>query len=1328
MRFSLSIATVFVCLASLMPTLSAQENKKKQPNEKPEHKQPPAVKRIDQIEKQLEKVLKRLEQLGEHGTAPEGAKATASATLEAPKPAKSEKTAKSAEKTDAQPAAKPESAATADAKSEPADQPASTKDTKQAAEAAKPVANSNASVDKQSKDEEKPLSLKVDEKWLEQISWRSLGPANMSGRIVDIEVSKQDPYQWHFATASGGILKTNNQGVTVEHQFDSEETVSIGAIAVDPQDKDVVWVGTGEANPRNSVSYGNGVYKSTDGGKTYEHMGLEETYQIGRVLIHPTDSNTVYVGALGRLYGSNRERGVYKTSDGGDSWQQVLYVNDDTGVIDMIMNPEDPDTIIAALWNRKRDGFDGWPGSVEKPDGIDGYDPIRKWGPGAGLYKTTDGGANWKQLTKGLPPGKLGRVGLDWQSKGPHVIYAIIDCEDIGKGPKPFTGFLGLVGIDDADGPLITQLFPDSPADKAGAKPGDRLVSVEGTEATKYDDLTDALREKKIGQRITLALSRGGEAIEISTKLAPRPGSRTPAPSVYLGVSGGDSEGKIVLRTVTKGGPAEKAGLKPNDVVTSFDGKKPENYQALVAAVREMADGDKIAVEVMRGEENIKLDVTIANRPTQGAAQRQSSAYMGIQGQDGKDGATMTVVTKDGPSDKGGMKAGDVVTKVGDEKITSYDELIAQIRSRQPGDKMQLIVRRKEKEVKLTITLGDRNNSSTSDRPYTYSYYGQTPNAQDMQGADGYKYGGIYKSTDAGETWMRVNSLNTRPMYFSVIRVDPSDENRVYVMGVSQFQSTNGGLTFTSDFGRGVHADAHDLWIDPADGRHMIIGGDGGFYVTYDYGRNWDHINTAAIGQFYHVAIRPTEPYWVVGGLQDNGSWAGPGISKTGGAINEDWISVGGGDGFVCRVDPNDPDLIYYESQNGGMARRNLRTGDRASIRPAREQGLEYRFNWKTPFILSPHNSKIFLTAGNYVFRSLDRGNNLKRISPEITLTKRGSATALAQSPRDENVMYVGTDDGALWATVDGGKQWNNITENLGAPQPMWVATIEASKFVTGRVYVTLDGHRSDDDAAYVYVSEDNGKSFTALHSNLPRGSSRCLREDISNPNMLMLGTEFGFFITLDRGKNWTQFNQDLPSVAIHDLAQHPTNGEVVLATHGRSLWAFDATPLRQIDPKKLTAEPALMRPQELVRWRSDARRGGTSRAYRAQNPSSGATLWYTLPEKVKSTVIQITDISGKSVAELKGSIEPGLHRVSWNLRSSAGRRVTFAATGSYRATLKVDGKDVQSHVLEIVRDPNTPSDAVADEVYEAALDADAERSAAKKAAKRQGLDFRSDF
>lgn len=402
---------------------------------------------------------------------------------------------------------------------------------------------------------------KLQSEWLNSMPFRSIGPANMAGRISDVEVHANDPSLWWIATAGGGILKTTNRGTTVEHQFDRQTTVSIGAIASDPQDKNILWVGTGEINPRNSVSYGDGVYKSTDGGKTFSHMGLKETYQISSILVHPSNSDVVYVGAQGRLYGTNEARGVYKTTDGGQAWDKVFYLDERTGVIEMIMHPTDPDTLIVAMWDRQRDEFDSWPGSVPRPDGIDGYDPVRKWGPKAGIYKTVDGGKSWKKLTTGLPTGMTGRIGLDWQSKSPNVIFAIIDCEDIGKGPTPYSAFLGLVGLDRDGAPVITQVMPGSPAAKLGLKVEDVLVSADDEKLYLFDELLAVLRKKDPGERIKLTVKRGDELLEVAPKLGLRPGTQGSLAEPYYGIEGKDQGAKIVLTRVTEGGPANQAGL-----------------------------------------------------------------------------------------------------------------------------------------------------------------------------------------------------------------------------------------------------------------------------------------------------------------------------------------------------------------------------------------------------------------------------------------------------------------------------------------------------------------------------------------------------------------------------------------------------------------------------------------------------------------------------------------------------------------------------------------------------------------------------------------------
>jgi photosystem II stability/assembly factor-like uncharacterized protein len=1005
-------------------------------------------------------------------------------------------------------------------------------------------------------------AVALDSAWLKSLHWRSIGPANMGGRIIAISVYEADPTTYFLATASGGLLKTVNNGVTFEHQFDHQSTVSIGDVCVAPSDRNVVWVGTGEANPRNSVSYGDGVYKSTDGGKTWQHMGLKNSYQVGRILIHPKDPNTVYVGALGRLYGPNEERGVFKTTDGGKTWHNVLYADENTGVIDMQMSPADQDTILAALWERRRDEYDTYQGWPPLPDGYDAYDPIVKYGKKSGIYRTTDGGKSWTKVTKGLPTNPLGRIGLDFYRKDPKVVYAIIDCAQIGAGP-----------------------------------PG------------------------------------------------PSPGN------AYLGIAGNDADAGARVNFVEARSPAAKAGLKPLDIILAID----------------------------------------------------------------------------------------------DKPVLAYSQLADILNTHKAGDKVKLRIARQRQAKDVTVTLGRRPGGQAGippRRPFAQMYSGQRENEQDKQGPNGFQYGGIYKSTDGGVSWKRVNSLNPRPMYFSVIRVDPQNEKYLYVLGITFYRSEDGGKTFKPTAGREVHPDQHALWIDPRDGRHMIVGCDGGFYATYDRTASWDHLNHTAIGQFYHVALDTRHPYRAYGGLQDNGSWGGPSHSLSSpGPTNADWIMVGGGDGFVCAVDPTDPDVIYCESQNGFMLRRNLRTGEFLSIQPPPKKGLPggvrlylsamlanrnnplataanlllgtqpafrrdgYRFNWRTPFILSSHNPRIFYCGGEYVFRSLDRGKDLRVISPEISRTSHGSATALAESPVNPDVLYAGTDDGALWVTRDGGKQWRNIAATVPLPGPRCVASIEASRFAEGRAYVVFDAHRSNDDAPYAFVTDDFGRSWRSLRANLPTGSTRVLREDIENPDLLFLGTEFGCWLSLDQGTYWMKLNNNLPTVAVHEFALHPTAGELVAATHGRSLWVLDVTPLRQMRPAVLKEAIHLYEPQPAVRWHNEPGHesvyGNGARHFVGQNPPSGAQIYYSLREKAQAISLKVLDYDGKVVQTIPAPGEPGLHRVTWNLMRQDGpqrgrrRFGPQAEPGMYRVVLTVDGKE-HTQGLRVEADPNGGTDLVA--------------------------------
>jgi S1-C subfamily serine protease/photosystem II stability/assembly factor-like uncharacterized protein len=1178
--------------------------------------------------------------------------------------------------------------------------------------------------------------------WAKTLRWRSIGPAGMGGRITAIAVFEADPSTWWVATASGGLVRTTNNGVTFEHQFDRESTVSIGDVAVAQSNKDVVWVGTGEANPRNSASFGDGVYKSTDGGRTWTNMGLRRTFQIGAIVIHPTNPDVVYVAALGRLWGPNEERGLFKTTDGGKTWEKVLYKDERTGAVEVAMNPADPETLIACLWERQRDGFDSHRGDPPVSDGYDAYDPSAKWGPHAGLYKTTDGGRTWKKLGAGLPEGRFGRCDVSWFRKDPRVAFAIVDCDDIGKGPRPSVPYLGIEGEDATEGARVNAVAPKSPAEAAGLRPDDLVAAIGGKPVAAFLDVSVALRDRKPGDAVPISIRRGAETLEIEVRLDSRPISLAGAgpPPTYLGLNGEAVPDGLRVTEVTDGSPADRGGVQVDDVVKALDGEVITTSAQLSELVRVRRPGDKVAIAIVRSGESLDLAVTLGERsarsfgPGAGGGRGFMGAYFGafVRDREGAEGPEVARIVDDRSAEKAGLRQGDLVLACDGAQVKDAEALVEVLGVRKEGDVANLKVSRDQQVLEIAVTL--EAPSSERLRPFGAMYAGQMPNAQEHQGEGGHRYGGVYRTDDAGETWARINSVNPRPMYFSKIRVDPSDDRFVWVLGVSLHRSTNGGKTFTGDGGIGMHADHHALWIDPRDGRHMIGGTDGGFYATWDRGRHWEHLNHLALGQFYHASVDVRRPYRVYGGLQDNGSWGGPARSLAGpGILNEDWISVGGGDGFVCRTDPFDPDVVYTESQDGAMGRRNLKTGESTGISPRPKPGTRHRFNWNTPFILSGHNPGIYYCAGNYVFRSLKRGDDLKPISPEIARTGRGTATALSESPKNADVLWCGTDDGNLWVTKDGGVSWANVADKVGLPGPRWVATIEASRFAEGRCYVAFDGHRSDDDEPHAYATEDFGATWRSLRANLPGGPARCLREDVENQDLLLLGTEFAAWASLDRGRTWTKLNGNLPTVAVHEFAIHPTAGDVVAATHGRSVWVLDASPLRQMTAEAIAAPAWLYEPQAAVRWRSEPSRStsGGSQRFIASNPRRGAQITYSLTKKAQKASLRVVDYAGTTVRELEARTEPGLHVATWDLtargrdsaatsapsrpasRPSAGpgsrparrgrervdapqgpqaRGGRAVPLGTYRVILDVDGTEI-ARPLRVEGDPTLPPD-----------------------------------
>lgn len=819
----------------------------------------------------------------------------------------------------------------------------------------------------------------------------------MGGRVTDLAVYEKEPRIFYVASASGGLFKTVNGGITFTPTFDRENTISLGAAAVDQNNPDIVYVGTGEGTSRNSVAWGDGVYKTTDGGKTWTNMGLKDTKHIHKIKINPKNSNVVFVAALGHLWGPNPDRGLYKSSDGGKNWKRVLYVNDRTGASDVVIDPSNPNNMLCSMYERMRYPYNYISG-----------------GPGSGLYRSTDGGETWKKVTKGLPEkGELGRIGLDYFRKNPKIVVATIE--------------------------------------------------------------------------------------------------------------------------------------------------------------------------------------------------------------------------------------------------TSYEE--------------------------KTSDSTRRNN----------------------------EFAGTYRSTDGGESWVKTSTTNPRPFYFSIPRQDPQDENRWYVPAVSLHYSDDAGKTFRA-MRTSVHVDHHAMWIDPNDNNHMIIGQDGGVGQTRDRGQTWEHLNGMAIGQFYAVAVDMRKPYYVYGGLQDNGSWGGPTQTTRGGVAFWDWFGVGGGDGFHVQVDPNDWTTVYSESQGGAVQRLDIsgRTQGRG-IQP-RVQGERLRFNWSTPIVLSPHNSQVVYVGANKLFRSINRGDNWEAISPDLTTNDpdklspgKGSVTpentgaeahctiiTIGESPRKPGLIWVGTDDGLVQVTQDGGANWTNVTANIpDLPKNTWCSRVTPSRYVEGRCYATFDGHRNDDYNPYVYVTEDYGKTWKKLNAGLPVGDcAYVIKEGTKNPDLLFLGTEVSLWVSLDRGENWSRFRTNFPTVAVHDLVIHPRDLDLVIGTHGRSIWILNVAPLEEMTKDNLDKDVVLTKPQNvyLLQARSGQQGGWDGdRVWVSPNTQPGTQIAYYLKADASGEAqISIQDASGRQIQQLNGPAKKGLNVMNWRPRGAR------PAVGDYRVVLKIGDKEYVTSVrVEEASDQN---------------------------------------
>ncbi|MCX6549558.1 MAG: hypothetical protein NTY02_00880 [Acidobacteria bacterium] len=549
---------------------------------------------------------------------------------------------------------------------------------------------------------------------------------------------------------------------------------------------------------------------------------------------------------------------------------------------------------------------------------------------------------------------------------------------------------------------------------------------------------------------------------------------------------------------------------------------------------------------------------------------------------------------------------------------------------------------------------------------------------------------GLYRSDDAGATWQKVSNANPRPMYFSQVRIDPNDPDVVYLGGVGLHQTLDGGKTVATDVAVSTHDDVHAIWINPANSNHVLIGNDGGLGVSYDMAKKWVFLPNLPVGLFYHVSYDMAIPYNVCGGMQDNYDWCGPSaVRGATGIANHEWATVQGGDGFVVLQDPNDPRVVYSESQDGNLVRVDRVTFESMSIRPVPGQGEPaFRWHWDTPVILSPHDPKVVYAAANKVFRSADRGLSWTAISPDltsgsnrddiVTMGVKGSdirisrndgiaawpaIVAFAESPKRAGLLYAGTDDGRLAVSRDAGKTWTQVIDKVpGLPKGIFVSEVVPSKFDEGTVYATFDGHRQNDFETYIYVSNDFGQTWKPASAALKGEVARTLTEDLKNQDVLYLGTETGLFVSIDRARSWTRIKGNLPTVRIDEITLHPRDNAMILATHGRSLWILDhLEPIQEYAAAQAAAVDAtLFTPPPYSMYRRPARDRNYEfwgdQVFFGENPPQAAIVTWFLKKSVGDVKLKITDSAGKEIREISGRVlansnKAGMQSACWDLR-----------------------------------------------------------------------------
>lgn len=606
-----------------------------------------------------------------------------------------------------------------------------------------------------------------------------------------------------------------------------------------------------------------------------------------------------------------------------------------------------------------------------------------------------------------------------------------------------------------------------------------------------------------------------------------------------------------------------------------------------------------------------------------------------------------------------------------------------------------------------------------------------------------HKSGGVFRSADRGATWVRMNPLNPRASYYSQVRIDPTNAHKVWLLAGTLAVSIDDGKTFTTEgTGERIHVDHHALWIDPKNPDHLMLGNDGGLYFSHDGSRHWNFIDNLPIGQYYDIGVDRRDPYWIYGGTQDNGTWGIPSrTSNLVGILNSDVVNIAYGDGFYTLPDPTDPRYVYANSQSGRTYLVDLETKEERGIRPVPADPKEvYRFNWSTPMLISPHDPKVVYYGGNKLFRTADRGQTWREISKDLTLNQDwkklpllgpersadtlsrddgvsdfGTITTIDESPRQAGVLYVGTDDGQVQLTRDGGTTWTNLTSRFSLPGPRWVSRVVASRASAGAAYVVFDGHQDDDFKPYIFKTTDFGATWSSASGDMPDGMVvNALVEHPRNAKLLFAGTEFGLFYTVDGGARWTHARGNLPRVPVDDIVIEERSNDVVLGTHGRSIIVLDDIGmLEHVDDASGEVHLFPIRPAT-AHYEARMLPVPGAAKFAGPNPDYGALITYSLrsdppaqkPDaKAPVVKIKVQDAGGQVVRELEAPDRKGIQRVAWDLRHALGIpfkgegsdgwfgviKGPFVAPGVYTVTLTARGRDVTQKVT-VNADPRTRS------------------------------------